>query len=147
MQSISTFITEQQEASTLQNTAIMNVIDIVSGYLKLYHLWDEVRTKPYSPQGVKLGEILTNLENTASQLLSTYDLNMSDTDVEIYVDVDEIKTKKLVTVIRRQDEWKELRKLLPKFIDEMKVQSTNLIRFALLSLLLLGLEDFLRHVE
>lgn len=87
-------------------------LDTLNAFVKLYDAWLEVNQESWHSK--QLSDSLTKIFTYVNQLASYISMFHDDIDIQIEADFDYLERKQFSTVIKRTDEWKELKKWLKK---------------------------------
>ena len=103
-------ILEAVESNFKENKNLIRMYDIIAAYDKLTEHWYTVNSGTITSDTIK--KTLVSLDENIDTFYSVISNNKAyDTEIEIEVDIDKLKGKKLGSVIRGTSEWKELKKL------------------------------------
>lgn len=121
---------------------IFKVMDILLGLNELCKVWKS-NNSVNSPQAERIISALDRLSKYGDQL-SEY-ITASSPPVEISIEPEQVINKRLAAVIRKQDEWKQLKKLIKSYT--LSLQDKNLTLSAIEKLFISELNTFITNME
>lgn len=121
---------------------IFKVMDILLGLNELCKVWKS-HNSVNSPQAERIISALSRLSKYGDQL-SEY-ITASSPPVEISIEPEQVINKRLAPVIRKLDEWKQLKKLIKSY--KLSLQDKNLTLSAIEKLFISELNSFILNME